>query len=192
MHRLFAQLADIELASTVVTTRISGILLFGVFAVNLYLGLYDTNLRQFNPLHYDLNWLIAVVSLIAGILLLLRPKSKAWIMLGGVIWPLVYVVSLAVDVETKLCGGAPSSSCWPSHTAAFDYLVLNYASIPNAAGYGWKLAPVMPIAIALLFVVFVLSLISLYLQRGTSTAKSKSQPESPSQPPQKDKTPISQ
>jgi len=170
-------------------SRISGILLLGVFAVNIYLGLYDTNLRQFNPTHYDLNWLIAIVSLIAGLILILRPKSKALLTLGGIVWPVVYVLSLGIDVETKLCSGAPSSSCWPSHTAAFDYLVLNYSNIPNAAGYGWKLAPVMPVAILLLGIVFILSLISFNSMRtpakvpvrpsGSGIPPTKDQPSSP-------------
>jgi len=157
--------SNVVLQSTTLS-RISGILLLGVFAVNIYLGLDDTNLRQLNPSHYDLNWLIAIVSLVAGLLLILRPKSRTWLTLGGIVWPVVYVLSLGVDVETKLCSGAPSSSCWPSHTAAFDYLILNYASIPNVPSYfGWKLAPVMPVAIILLAIVFILSLVSVNLMR---------------------------
>ena len=146
-------------------SRLSGVLLLGVFAVNLYLGLYDTNLSQYNSLHYDLNWLIAAASLVAGIVLILRPRWKLWIALGGVAWPVLYVISLAVDVETKLCSGAPSTSCWPSHTAAFDYLILNEANIPHASGFGWKLAPVIPVAIGLLAVVFIISAISLSMLR---------------------------
>jgi hypothetical protein len=167
--------------------RISGILLLGVFAVNIYLGLYDTNLKQFNPTHYDLNWLIAVVSLVAALLLILKPKSKIFLTLGGIIWPVVYVLSLGVDVETKLCSGAPSTSCWPSHTAAFDYLILNYSNIPNAAGYGWKLAPVMPVAIGLLAIVFILSLIVLNSMRKPAP-KLPFQPTSPETPPGNDQT----
>jgi len=171
-----------------ILSRVSGILLLGVFAVNIYLGLYDTNLKQFNPTHYDLNWLIAIVSLVAGLLLILRPKSRTWLTLGGIIWPVVYVLSLGVDVETKLCSGAPASSCWPSHTAAFDYLILNYASIPNVASYfGWKLAPVMPVAIALLALVFILSLISVNSMR--KPVKPPVQPSGSGMPPSNSQTP---
>jgi hypothetical protein len=147
--------------NTVMLTRISGILLIGVFFINVYLGIYDTNLANYNPVHHDLNWLIAVVTVIAAALLLVRPKSLPLVALGGILWPVVYVISLAVDVWTKLCLGGSSANCWPSHTSAFDYLILNYSTIPNAAGFGWNLAPVMPIAIALLFMVFVLSIVSV-------------------------------
>jgi hypothetical protein len=146
-------------------TRIAGILLIIVFAINVYLGLFDTNLRTLNMLHYDLNWLIAVASLVGALFLLLKPRSMALVTLAGVIWPIVYVLSLAVDVETNMCLGGPGSNCWPTHTAAFDYLVLNYSNIPNASGFGWMLAPVMPIAILLLAIVFIISLISLNSMR---------------------------
>lgn len=146
-------------------TRVAGILLIFVFLINVYLGLYDTNLKTLNIVHWDLNWLIAVASLVGAILLLVRPLSRPLVILAGVIWPIVYVLSLGTDVYTKLCAGAPASSCWPSHTAAFDYLILNESSIQGAAGYGWLLAPVMPIAIILLALVFILSLISLNSMR---------------------------
>ena len=151
--------------NTAMLTRIAGILLILVFIVNVYLGLYDTTLKTYNMVHWDLNWLIAVASLVGAILLLVRPLSRPLVILAGVIWPIVYVLSLGVDVYTKLCAGAPSTSCWPSHTAAFDYLILNESNIPGATGYGWVLAPVMPIAILLLAIVFILSLISLSSMR---------------------------
>jgi hypothetical protein len=146
-------------------TRVAGVLLIFVFIINIYLGLYDTNLKTLNMLHWDLNWLIAVASLVGALFLILKPMSMALVTLAGVIWPIVYVLSLGVDVWTTLCSGAPASSCWPSHTAAFDYLILNYSSISGASGYGWMLAPVMPIAILLLAIVFIISLISLNSMR---------------------------
>ncbi|MFI5421923.1 MAG: hypothetical protein ACHQ1H_13220 [Nitrososphaerales archaeon] len=147
--------------NTVMLTRVAGVLLIFVFLINVYLGLYDTNLKTLNMVHWDLNWVIAVASLVGALFLILKPMMRLLVILAGVIWPVVYVLSLGVDVYTKLCSGAPASSCWPSHTAAFDYLILNYSSIQGAAGYGWMLAPVMPIAILLLAIVFILSLISL-------------------------------
>ncbi len=146
-------------------SRVGGILMLGVFLVNVYLGLYDTNLSKFNPLHYELNWVIAVATLVAAALLLAMPASRLSVLLAGVLWPLIYIASLMVDVSTQLCSGAPASSCWPSTSAAFDYLILNQASIPGADGYGWMLAPVIPIAIVLLVVVLLLSLASILMAR---------------------------
>ncbi|SRR5579875_241185 len=147
--------------------RVGGILMLGVFAVNVYLGIYDTNLSQV-PLHWDLNWVIAAVTLIAAILLLAKPLNAPLVTLAGIVWPIVYVASLAVDVYTKMCLGA--SYCWPSRTAAFQYLILNN---PNAEGGGWKLFPyTIPIALGLLFVTFVLSIIvvaSIYRSRAVTT-----------------------
>lgn len=133
-----------------------------VFAINVYLGVADSNLRQFNVVHYYLDWVIAVVSIVSAIFLLSKPKSVPLVSLSGIAWPVVYVSSLAADVLTRLCLGASSSSCWPSKTAAFYYLILNYSSIPNAPGYGWKLFPgIMTLDIAALAVVFVISVISV-------------------------------
>lgn len=156
--------------------------MIGVFAVNVYLGLYDKNLSTLNTLHYDLNWLIAAVSIVAALVLLLMPRSKMWVALGGIVWPVVYVISLGADVETKLCSGAPASSCWPTHTAALDYLILNEANISGAAGFGWKLAPVMPVAIALLFIVFILSIYSVYSMNKRRGPKPAVPPATTSQP----------
>lgn len=174
-------------------TLVSGVLMLGVFLVNLYLGLYDTNLSSLNMIHYYLNWLIAVVSLVAAVVLFVLPSRGKWIALAGIAWPVVYVVSLGVDVETKLCLGAASSSCWPSHTAALDYLVFNYATIPNATGFGWKLLPVMPVALVLLLVVFILSIYSVNsLRKGKYMPRQVVQkPQEPPVPP-KTETPSSQ
>jgi hypothetical protein len=162
--------------NTVMLARVSGVLMIGVFLINVYLGLYDTNLATFNPVHHDLNWIIAFVTLVAAALLFAMPKSLPLVALSGIVWPVVYVISLAVDVWTKLCLGGSTANCWPSHTSAFDYLILNYANIPNASGYGWKLAPVMPVAIALLFVVFVLSIVSVNALMKAKSAKPVPQP----------------
>jgi hypothetical protein len=149
--------------------------MLGVFLINVYLGLYDTNLSSFNPAHYDANWVIAIVTLIAAVLLLWKPASSSLVLLGGVIWPVVYVLALAGDAYTKLCLGTSASNCWPSKTAAFNYLILNNSNI--AGGYGWKLAPVVPIALVLLAVVFVVSIADVVSLRRHGTAAS-----SPPQP----------
>lgn len=140
-----------------------------VFAINTYLGLADSNLRNFNVAHYYLDWLIVAVSLMAAVMLFLRPRSKALVILSGIVWPTVYLGSLAVDVLTRLCLGASSTSCWPSRSAAFDYLILNRVNISNAPGYGWKLLPgVMPLDISLLLIVLIISVTSVLASRSNS------------------------
>jgi len=136
-----------------------------VFLINVYLGLADTNLSSFNTAHYYANWVIALVSLVAAVLLLWKPLSTSLVAISGIVWPIVYVAALGGDVYTKLCTGTSSANCWPSKTAAFDYLILNSPNVPGPAGYGWKLAPVMPIAIALLAIVFVLSVAAIMMSR---------------------------
>ena len=161
------------------TARLSqaaGILMLVVFAVNAYLGAYDTNLSSNTP-HYYANWAIAVVTLVAGLVLLARPSSKRLVALAGVVWPVVYVLLLAGDVYTKMCAGVSAESCWPSKTAAFDYLILNQGTIKGAPGYGWKLAPVMPIAIIILVMIFVLSVAAIMAApKGTTATPLASQP----------------
>jgi hypothetical protein len=130
----------------------------------VYLGLYDTNLKMV-MLHYDLNWVIAVGSLVGAVFLLLKPTSMVLVTLGGIIWPILYAISLGVDVGTKMCLGVPATNCEPSRTAAFYYLILNYANINIPNSYGWVVAPVIPIAILLLAIVFIISLISLNSMR---------------------------
>ena len=150
-----------EMNSTLLT-RIAGVTLLIAFIFNLYIGLYDSVITQYNMSHYYLNWLITVVSLVGGLALIAMPKNRALVLLGGVVWPIVYVLGLILDVSTKLCLGAGSSAdCWPSTSAAFDYLILNQKVIPNATGYGWQLSiPAMPIIIAMLAITFVLSLVA--------------------------------
>jgi uncharacterized membrane protein len=146
----------------------AGVLSLGVFAVNVYLGIYDTNLASNAP-HYYANWLIAIVTLVAAVLLLVRPANRRLVMFAGVLWPILYALALTGDVYTRLCTGVSAESCWPSKTAAFDYLVLNQATIKGAPGYGWKLAPVMPFAILLLVLVFLLSVLALTSTHATDT-----------------------
>lgn len=144
--------------------------MLGVFLVNIYLGLYDTTLSTYNTAHYYSNWAIALVTLVAAFLLLLRPGSRMWVAVAGVVWPLVYLLSLGVDVSTDLCLGSSAAFCWPSTSASFDYLILNSANISGAPGYGWTLAPVMPFAVALLVIVFLLSLTAVLSSRQGRTA----------------------
>jgi hypothetical protein len=145
--------------------RISGILMLGVFLINVYIGLFDTTLQQYNVAHLYLNWLMAVVDLIAAALLLAKPLERFLVGLSGVVWPIVYIASIAVDIETRLCLG---SSCLLSNTAAaYDYLILGYSSL------GWVLWPyTMITAISLLSAILVISVAGIIEQRTPTPSRS--------------------
>lgn len=131
----------------------AGHLMLGVFVANLYIGLYDSNLWTYNPLHYDLNWLIAVIDIIAAIILFSRPKRRWLLILSGVLWPVVYLLSLGGDVATSMCLGTPSNpNCWPTTFDAFKYLILGDPS------EGWSLwQGTIPTSIVFLVVTMVLT-----------------------------------
>ena len=136
---------------------IGGLALVGSFVNSIYVGLFDTTLAQEDPLHHDINWVIGIISLVAGIALLARPKSIPARIIGGVVWPVLYLVSLAVDVQTELCFGT-NVHCWPSVSDSYKYLILNQSV------EGWVLSPyTMRILIALLVISIVLTVGSLLL-----------------------------
>ena len=133
--------------------------MLGVFGINVYIGLYDTNLTQISPVHTELNWVIAVADLIAALFLLAKPRSLVFKTLGGIVWPVVYVGSLFLDVETRMCLGAAQSTCFSSVSDAYQYLIL------GSAGQEWVLWPyTIRLAIALAVIVLVLSVVSLYFR----------------------------
>lgn len=141
-------------------TRIGGAAMLLAALFIIYIGAYDKNLSQFEPLHWDFNWLMAVATIVAGALLIVIPRNKIMVALSGVVWPIVYVASLGVDVVTRLCIGGASANCWPSKSDAFQYLILNNPNIGN--GYGWQLwTGTMPTIIFLMAVAFVLSILTL-------------------------------
>jgi len=130
--------------------------MLGVFGVNVYIGLYDTNLTQISPIHAELNWVIAAADLIAAIFLFVKPGNLIFKSLGGIVWPIFYVANLFIDVETRLCLGAPASSCSPTVSDAYQYLIL------GSAGQEWVLwSYTIRFAIGLAVVVLILSLLSL-------------------------------
>lgn len=137
-------------------SQTAGVLTLGVFAINVYLGLYDESLSDNAP-HFYANWVIAAVRPVAALLLLLKSRSQGIISLAGILWPVLYTLALIGDVYTRMCAGVSAESCCPSRTVAFDYLILNEANINGASGWGWKLAPVMPIDVALLVLIFLIS-----------------------------------
>jgi hypothetical protein len=134
--------------------------MLGVFAINVYIGLYDANLSQLNPAHWDLNWLIAVADLVAATILLASPRSFVWKSLAGIMWPIAYVASMVLDVETRLCLGAQASACSPTVSDAYQYLIL------GSAEQEWILWQyTIQLAIALVLLALILTLLSLYLRR---------------------------
>ncbi len=155
--------------------------MLGAFALTVYIGLFDKSLSTYQPLHWDLNWLFAAADLVAAIFLFGFPRKMSLVLLSGVIWPILYVVSLAIDVYTRLCLGGNQTDCWPSRTAAFNYLVLNNPNVAN--GYGWKLwQGSIPTTLGLLAGAFVLSAISMYLLSRKPRKSSSSTRDAPTQP----------
>jgi len=133
--------------------------MLGVFGINVYIGLYDTNLAQISPMHQQLNWVIAAADLIAALFLLAKPKSMILKVLGGIVWPVLFIGSLVLDVETRLCLGAPANTCLPSVSLAYQYLIL------GSKGQEWVLWPyTIRLGISLAVLTFVLTLISLYFR----------------------------
>jgi hypothetical protein len=150
-------------------TQIGGVFLLGAFALLTYIGLYDANLQTLQ-LHWYINWVLAAASLVAAALLLAFPRKTFAVVLGGIIWPLLFVGSLAVDVYTRLCLGGNQANCWPTKTDAFQYLILNNPNV--AGGYGWQLwQGTMPTILVLMFLTFVISIVTLYSLRTSSSAK---------------------
>jgi hypothetical protein len=148
-----------------VLARIGGVLMLGVFGVNVYIGLYDTNLTQISPTHTQLNWMMAAADVIAALFLLVKPRSSIFKGLGGIVWPVVYVGSLFLDVETRLCLGASARTCLPTVSDAYKYLILGSAS------ESWVLWPyTIRLAIALAVITFVLSLLSFNFRKSPSSS----------------------
>jgi hypothetical protein len=161
-------------------TRIAGIALLIAAALSIYIGAYDKLIQQYEPLHWDFNWLIVAVTAAAGSLLIAFPKNVRIVALSGVAWPIGYAASLSVDVFTRLCLGGSASNCWPSKTDAFQYLIMNNPNI--AGGYGWQLwTGTMPTIIILMLIAFVLSILTLVglKKRKASSPKKETTPTTP-------------
>ncbi|MCL5066902.1 MAG: hypothetical protein M1368_00935, partial [Thaumarchaeota archaeon] len=135
-------------------------LMVGVFAINVYIGLYDKTLAQYSPTHLYANWVIAIVDLAAATVLLSNlGRNERWVFPSGIGWPVAYIISLVVDIMLDL--GAPN--LWPDPASAYKYLIL---ADPNQGWVLWKYT--IPAAILLLILVVVLSSISLAAMRKKS------------------------
>jgi hypothetical protein len=153
-----------------VAAIIVGIALIGAFLISLYIALYDTTLAKEDPLHHEVAWILAIISLVAGAILIAKPKSYVGRILGGIAWPAMYLFSLAFDVQTELCYGT-NLNCWPSVSDSYKYLIL------NDRFEGWVLSPYTTrVLIAFLVIAIVLSTVSIVLSAiSRSKMKKKSE-----------------
>jgi hypothetical protein len=139
----------------------SGVLMLAIFALNAYIGLKDTVLFKLQPAHQTLNFIIAAIDLLASAFLLyyLSGNQKYGILLAGVIWPVIYLLSLLADVESRLCLFT-GNNCFASVQIAYEYLILGQSA------QGWILWPfTMLSVISLLFAIIILSAIYLLINR---------------------------
>jgi hypothetical protein len=154
--------------TSAVSSMLAGLALAGSFAISIYIGLYDTTLAQEDPFHHDINWALGIITLIAGIILIGRTKSTLLKMFSGIVWPVLYLLSLEFDVQTELCFGT-QVHCWPSVSDAYKYLIL------NERVEGWVLSPyTMRINIALLVIAIVFTAMSLTISILSSRRVKKS------------------
>lgn len=128
--------------------------MLGVFTLNAYIGLKDTVLFKLQPTHQGFNLIIAAIDLAASSLLIYYSAGRrTWVLLAGVVWPVVYLFSLVADVENKMCL-LSGQNCFASVQVSFRYLILGRLSA------GWLLWPyTMMSVILLLSLVIVLSAI---------------------------------
>jgi hypothetical protein len=156
-------------------TYASAVSMFLIFILNLYVGLVDRNLflppNTIITPHYYLNWLITVIDLVASAVLFIRPKKLELLVLSGIVWPLVYLGGLGLDVASRLCLGAPASTCFPSADASAGYLFFGSSTYLQA--YFW------PYTFTMITVLLVLTLI---LTAGGLTRKSIPATPVPKQP----------
>lgn len=130
--------------------RISGVLMLGIFTLNAYIGLKDTVLFKLQPTHQGLNFMIAAVDLVASSFLIYYSAGRRnWVLLAGVIWPVVYLFSLLADVESKMCLFS-GQHCFTSVQVSYQYLILGRLSA------GWLLWPYTMMSVILLLTLVVL------------------------------------
>ncbi len=128
--------------------------MLAVFSVNSYIGLKDTELFKLQPIHETANFILALLDLIAAaILLYYSGGRRSWILLCGVAWPFAYLLSLIVDVESRMCLFS-ERNCFSSVNTSFRYLILGEHS------QGWELWPyTMITAIVLLLLIVAFSFV---------------------------------
>lgn len=145
--------------------------MFLIFALNLYVGLVDRNMFippniVITP-HYYLNWVLTIVDVIASAILFVKPTKNQLVILSGIVWPLVYIGAIAIDIESRLCIGAPSSSCFPTISAAENYLLFGSTSY-MAVVYFWQYT--FTVILLLLIAVLAFSFLGLYLHNKTKSS----------------------
>lgn len=158
--------------SPAILSVVAACALFATFALNVYIALYDSTLAQENVVHYELNIVIAAITFAAALALLVERRSLPGRIAAGIIWPILYLGSLAFDVQTELCFGT-GIHCWPSVADSYKYLIL------NEAVEGWVLSPyTMRTMIGLLIAAVFLSAVSVSFSLAASRS-SKAEEERP-------------
>jgi hypothetical protein len=153
----------------------AGAIMFLVFILNLYVGLVDRNLF-FPPdivitPHYYLNWVIAAGDLASSALLLLKPTTGTLLKLSGIVWPVVYLGALGLDVDSRLCIGAPPSTCFPTAVASAQYLF--FGSTSFAPVYFWHYTFMLVLALLVSTVILSSMGLSTFNRRTKALAQGK-------------------
>lgn len=135
--------------------------MLGVFSLNAYIGLKDSVLSKLQPAHQGGNFIIATVDIVSAAFLLYYGQGKRiWVLLAGVVWPMVYLFALWADVESRLCLFT-GLNCFTNVQVSFEYLIL------GSANQGWRLWPLTMLTVILLLSA-TLALSLIYLLTGTS------------------------
>lgn len=144
--------------------------MFIVFVLNLYVGLVDQNLFVQNIVitpHYYFNWIITGLDIVASALLFFTPSKNRLLILSGVIWPVAYIGTVGLDIGTRLCLGASSSTCFPTVGSAASYLLLGTSSFLTATFWHYTF-----ILIIVLLMLTLSSSVLFLLNQGTEHGSS--------------------
>jgi peptidoglycan/LPS O-acetylase OafA/YrhL len=143
--------------------------MLAVFALNAYIGTKDTGLAQLQPSHEMANSFMAFLDLVSASLLLAIGRGRVrWVLLSGVVWPVVYLLSLVADIESRMCLFT-GTNCFASVADSYQFLIL------GSIAEGWKIwRYTIPCAIALLTATILLSAIFCIVnwpRQGTKTLR---------------------
>ncbi len=140
--------------------------MLGVFALNAYIGAKDTSLAQLQPAHETANSLMAFLDLVSASILLAYGRGRVrLILLSGVVWPCVFLLSLFADIETRMCLFT-GTNCFASVGDSYQYLIM------GSIAEGWKLWK-YTIPAALILLLFAALLSTVYCIQNWPELKSK-------------------
>lgn len=148
--------------------------MFIVFILNLYVGLADRNLFVQNIVitpHYYFNWMLTGLDISASALLFFAPFKNRLLILSGVIWPIAYIGTIGLDIGTRLCLLAPSSTCFPTVVSSASYLLLGTSSFLTATIWPYTFILIITLLV-LTMASTVLSLLNQSAELGSSAHRS--------------------